>query len=324
MKAIDSLPSGFAPREPWSHDTKVDVRPARSAEVLAALGEGRERVWALNPYSGCELACTFCAARQLSPFKDADLRLFERDIHARTNAAEAVARALRSGALDAAPLLLGTTCDPWQPAERVSQVTRSALDVLARFGKVDLWAMTRSTLAPRDADLLSMIGRQGRARVVFSIGTLDLRLSRLLEPLAPTPDRRLVAMEALARAGVEVGLAVSPVLAGLNDALPALEGLLRRASSAGARFAWAESLSMPKPARAKLVRHVSHFDPELATRYDRLLARSVEHDPHAEERLQARFDEACGKVGMPQVGSPAHALLRRAAVEGETRQLSLF
>ncbi len=321
MSAIDLYPSGFSRPDPWSLPAaKVEVRPTRSTEVLVASGEGRERVWVLNPYSGCEFACSYCSARRLPPFEGADPRLFERDIHLRANAAEAVQRALRDGSLYGARLELGTTCDPWQPAERQARATRGALEVLARFGRVELYASTRSTLAPRDGDLLSAIARNGRARVAFSIGSLELRLTRLLEPLAPTPDRRLVAMEALARSGVEVGVAISPVVAGCNDSLSALEALLRRARSAGASFASVQALSMPQPARERLVRFVARFDPERASRFNRLLARSAESDPHFASRLQQRFAEACRQVGLEPLPAPGAAPL----APRRPRQLSLF
>jgi DNA repair photolyase len=321
MKALDSIPVGFAPAEPWPAHPPVEVRVARSNEVLVAMGEGKARYFALNPYSGCEMACVWCRARQEVPFRDADPRLFERDIHARANAVEAVTRALKDGSLARTPLILGTSCDPWQPCEEKTRLTRSVLEVLAQLATVDLRCQTRATLATRDADLLLAIARRGRASVCYSLPTLELRLSRLLEPLAPSPERRLVALEALARAGVTVGVQVAPVLCGLNDAPVQLEKLLRRARDAGASYAVVAPLSMGAPAREKMVKFVARFDPERATRYDRLLARSLEADPSFAPRLEASFASVCERLGL------MHRKVRReAAPESETgpKQLSLF
>ncbi len=260
--------------------------------------------WAINPFSGCEFACTYCHARELPPFKDADFRVFERDINVRVNAREAVAKLLQEGAHRGVPLVLGTTTDPWQPTEKKVNVTRSVLQELAQFDGVDLRAQTRSSVAARDADLLAQIARRGHVAVSFSIGTLDRRLSKLLEPMAPSPDLRFIAMEALARAGVKVGLVASPILPGLNDSLVALQNLARRARDCGASFAVASPLVMSVAARERVVKHVSRFDPELATRYDRLLARTADYERGFRERLQERFQTACEQVGLPAWREP--------------------
>lgn len=326
MKALETtLPTGFAPAEPWPSRPRVEVRTARSPDVLVPVGGEGEKVrfWALNPYSGCEFACVWCKGREAAAFRDADPRLFERDIHARVNAQEALLRALRSGGLVGAPLLLGTSCDPWQPAEQKAGVTRAALDVLARYGAgVELRAQTRSTLVPRDLDLLLALGRKGKVSVSFSLPTLDLKLARLLEPLAPSPDRRLVALETLARAGVRVGVQVAPVLSGLNDAAAELEAVLRRARDAGASFAAATPLSMGAAARARIVGFVSRFDPEKATRYDRVLARSVEADPRLAGRLEASFADLCARLRLDH--APAPRPRRAPAASAGPLQLALF
>ncbi|HEY3445837.1 MAG TPA: radical SAM protein [Myxococcales bacterium] len=321
MKALNQIPTGYAHSEPWPAHPRVEVRTARSQDVLLPIGEGPSRYFALNPYSGCEFACVWCRGRHTPPFKDADPRLFERDIHARANAVEAVTRALKDGSLERSPLVLGTQCDPWQPAEQKAQVTRGVLDVLARYGSVDLRAQTRSTLIPRDIDLLAAIGRRGKVSVSFSIPTLDLRLSKLLEPLAPSAERRLVVLETLARAGIRVGVQVAPVMHGINDSAPYLEAVLRRAQSAGASFATVTPLSMPAPARLAMVGFVSHYDPELATKYDRLLARTVETDRAFPERLQASFDQVCTRLGLAH---PRRAPRKAPPPASAERQLSLF
>ncbi|MGC4122242.1 MAG: radical SAM protein [Myxococcales bacterium] len=321
MKALNTIPTGYAHSEPWPAHPRVEVRTARSQDVLLAIGEGPSRHFALNPYSGCAFACVWCRGRHVAPFKDADPRLFERDIHARVNAVEAITRALRDGSLEKAPLVLGTHCDPWQPAEEKAQVTRSVLDVLARYGSVDLRAQTRSTLIPRDASLLAAIGRRGKVSVSFSIPTLDLKLAKLLEPLAPSPERRLVALETLARAGIRVGVQVAPVMHGINDSNKQLEEVLRRAQSAGASFATVMPLTMPAPARMAMVGFVSRFDPELATRYDKLLARGVESDRALPDRLQADFQAVCSRLGLASQHRPQRKL---PPPETGQRQLSLF
>jgi len=298
----------------------VSYRSATSNEVLRRVSRNGVAFWALDPYSGCEFGCISCQARQGPPFADGEFHLFERDIHIRTNAPDEVQRAARAGNLKL-PVALGVGADPWQPVEERAQLTRRVLKVLSEQQGLDVRVQTRSTLVTRDTDLLLALGRQGKLSVGFSIPTADRKLARLLEPQAPTPDRRFVAMEALARAGVRVGILVTPVVAGLNDAWPAMEALLRRARDCGATFTGAAPLQMAPATRMRIVHSVAHHDPELATRYDRLLARCANLEPGFAERLAEHFDELSERLGLHNAWKPPR---REERPHGDPRQLSLF
>jgi DNA repair photolyase len=323
METIEKMAAALSVGDRFGGTEAVAYHSVRSGEALVRVGGGRAGYWALNPYSGCEHGCAFCRSRQEAPFREADWRLFEGDIHVRSNAPEVVTRALRDGLLSSVPVALGTSCDPWQPAEKRFGVTRQVLEQLALHGGVNLRAQTRSPLVTRDIDLLLAIGRRGRASVAISIASPDRRLNRLLEPSAPVAERRFAAMEALARAGVKVGILVAPVLPGLNDSYPALEKLLSRAREFGASFAGAMPLSMSPQDRARLVRHFAVQDPERATRYDRLFARSVEREPAFASELAHRFAEACERARLVDIWS-ARATRRQQIEDGQPRQLSLF
>jgi DNA repair photolyase len=76
-----------------------------------------------------------------------------------------------------------------------------------------------------------------------SITTLDHALARLLEPRAASPTRRLQTIERLARAGIPVGVSVSPLIPFINE--PELERVLQQARDAGASTAFATVLRLP-------------------------------------------------------------------------------
>jgi DNA repair photolyase len=79
--------------------------------------------------------------------------------------------------------------------------------------------------------------------VHLSINSLDAELARKLEPRAASPKMRLAAVEALAKAGVPVGVLVAPVIPALNDhEIPAV---LAAAKAAGAGWAATEILRLP-------------------------------------------------------------------------------
>jgi DNA repair photolyase len=79
--------------------------------------------------------------------------------------------------------------------------------------------------------------------VTLSVTTLDPDLARRMEPRAAQPRARLRAVEALARAGVPVGVNVAPVVPGLTDhEIPAI---LAAAADAGAGWAGMVIVRLP-------------------------------------------------------------------------------
>jgi DNA repair photolyase len=126
--------------------------------------------------------------------------------------------------------LSGVT-DCYQPAERRLRITRGCLEVLAEF-RNPVAVVTKSALVTRDADLLADLARDRAAAVHLSITTLDPGLQRILEPRAAAPRQRLRAVEALARAGVPVGVMIAPVLPGLTE--HEIPRLVEAAAEAGA------------------------------------------------------------------------------------------
>ena len=186
----------------------------------------------INPYRGCEHGCAYCYARpshaylNLSPGLD-----FETKLIARPGIGAVLARELRARAYRPAVIAIGTNTDPYQPVEAEYRVMREVLEVLCAF-QHPVAITTKGALVERDLDILGPMGQAGLARVGVSITTLDARLSRALEPRAPSPQRRLAMIERLAKAGCPVRVMVAPVIPGLTDA--EMETILASARDAGA------------------------------------------------------------------------------------------
>jgi DNA repair photolyase len=78
--------------------------------------------------------------------------------------------------------------------------------------------------------------------VFFTIPFTDVETARAVEPYAPLPEARFHAMEALASAGISVGIGIAPVIPGLSTDIPIL---LKRAKEAGAQQAFINMLRLP-------------------------------------------------------------------------------
>jgi DNA repair photolyase len=167
---------------------------------------------------------------------------FQTKILVKPRAAELLRKQLLSPAWKPQPLALSGVTDAYQPAERRLRITRGVLEVLAEF-RNPVVIVTKGFLVTRDVDLLGELARANAASVMLSVTTLDAALQRKMEPLASPPSKRLAAIEALARAGVPVGVMTAPVIPGLTDhELPAI---LQAAADAGASHAGLVVLRLP-------------------------------------------------------------------------------
>jgi DNA repair photolyase len=218
----------------------------------------------INPYRGCEHGCIYCYARpshsylNLSPGLD-----FETRIVAKVNAAERLREALAARSYTPGQLNIGSVTDAYQPAERRLRITRSVIEVLAE-AQHPFSIITKSGLVERDIDLIAPMAAQRLAAVYVSITTLDGELARKLEPRAASPQRRLRTIETLARAGIPVGVSVSPIIPFLNE--PELEHILEAARNAGASSAFSIVLRLPWEVNPLFQRWLEEHVPERAAR----------------------------------------------------------
>ena len=146
-------------------------------------------------------------------------------------------------------LCIGPATDAYQPAERKMGITRSIIEVLSEC-QHPFSIITKSSGVERDIDLIASMAAKNMAAIYVSITSLDPELARKLEPRASAPHRRLRTVQALAQAGIPVGVSVSPLIPFLNE--PELERILEAAARAGARSAFSIPLRLPWEVRRVL------------------------------------------------------------------------
>ncbi|HEY8483936.1 MAG TPA: PA0069 family radical SAM protein [Longimicrobiales bacterium] len=197
----------------------------------------------LNCYRGCSHGCPYCYARPTHEYLGFSAGLdFETRILVKEDAPELLRRELASPRWEPRVIAISGVTDPYQPAERRFELTRRCLAVLAEFRNPAM-IVTKNYLVTRDIDLLQELARHRAVMVFISVTTLDPKLQRVLEPRASIPARRLAAIEALARAGIPVGVMVAPVIPGLTD--HEIPRILEAAAAAGARHARYMALRLP-------------------------------------------------------------------------------
>lgn len=255
---------------------RVDYRTLPTRKLINRCSSVRMPfTWTVNPYRGCEFGCRYCYARYTHEFMELrNPEDFERRIFAKEFSAEELWTELRHVPLNKW-IALGTATDPYQPAERRFARTRRILEVFARERGRHLAITTKGDLITRDLDLLRLIASTNTLIVSVTITTMDSRLARSLEPYAPQPDLRAVAVAELASAGINVGIFASPVLPGLNDSRRSLDAVARAARAAGASRFGAQPLFLKPSAARVFLPWISAEFPPLARAYQEHFGRNA-------------------------------------------------
>jgi DNA repair photolyase len=223
--------------------------------------------WAINPYRGCEFACKYCYARYTHEFMELrDGVDFERKIFVKQHAASLLRSELKK-VKRGESIAIGTATDPYQPAERRFEVTRTILEELSRHSGLEIGIVTKSNMVTRDADILRQVGERNQLFVNVTVTTVDTELARKLEPRAPRPDLRLEAVRQLNLAGIHAGVICAPVLPEITDHPRDLEALVKAARDAGAKYIYANALFLKPCSAAVFMPFLEQQFPALVERY---------------------------------------------------------
>jgi DNA repair photolyase len=207
--------------------------------------------WTINPYRGCEFACKYCYARYTHEFMEMRDGLdFERKIYVKQQTAWLLRQELKQ-VKRGQQIAIGTATDPYQPAEKRFEITRSILEELALHHGLEIGIVTKSDLVVRDIDLLLRVAEHNALTISLTVTTLHTKLARILEPRAPRPDLRLQALSKLTQAGLKAGVICAPVLPGITDSPAALDKLVRATKAAGGSYISANTLFL-KPCSASI------------------------------------------------------------------------
>ena len=197
----------------------------------------------INPYRGCEHGCIYCFARPTHEYLGMSAGLdFEQKILVKEDAPELLREELNARSWEPKTIVMSGVTDPYQPIERKLELTRRCLGVLAEF-RNPVAIITKNQLVTRDIDHLGELARLKAARVFVSVTTLDAKLASIMEPRTSTPELRLGAVEALAAAGIPVGVMVAPVIPAITE--HEMPSILAAAKKAGARWAGMVVLRLP-------------------------------------------------------------------------------
>ncbi len=259
---------------------------------------------ALSAYRGCAHGCAYCDGRAERYYVDG---VFDRDVAARFNVAEAIGRDAERGfaALEEGAIGVGSgVTDVYQPLESRLALTRASLERMADTGQAVV-ILTKNALILRDFDLLS---RFRKALVMVTVTTLDDDLAAILEPGASPPSERLAVVERARKAGFHSGVMAMPLCPALSAESDSAERLFAACRDSGAQFIQPGGLTL-RPGRQKehFLSVLSAYRPDLLPLYGDLFAENRASGMPKADALAARemtrwfryLDEACIPTKIP-------------------------
>jgi DNA repair photolyase len=296
--------------------------PAKSLLNRCVSARAMPFTWTINPYRGCEFGCRYCYARYTHEFMEMrDGLEFEQKIYVKQHAAALLRHDLRRVKPNEA-IALGTATDPYQPAERRYEVTRSILEEFSRHRGFEVGIVTKSNLIVRDLDALQYVAQNNKLSVHVTVTTLSTDLARILEPRAPRPDLRLDAVRTLSAAGFRVGVSCSPVVPGITDAPKDLEAVIRAAADSGADYVFANPLFLKPCSAAVFLPFLEQNFPHLAENYRQRYQDRAFLPPAYSKRLSELLHRLREKYKLTRHDRPAYAT--KWPIQAFDEQLSLF
>ena len=265
--------------------------------------------YSVNPYRGCLHGCSYCYARPSHEYlgfgAGAD---FERKIVVKLHAAELLREAFEKKSWVGELILFSGNTDCYQPLESKYALTRGCLAVCLEY-RNPLHVITKSALVERDADLLAELAGLGAASVTLTIPFWDPAVARAIEPLVPTPQRRMETVRRLSERGIPVSVNIAPLIPGLSDR--DIVHVLEAAKDAGAVGAAMIPLRLPGSVEPVFVERLREQFPLSA---EKVLSRVREmrggklNDPRFGSRMQGEgpyidavrllFDQTARRLGL--------------------------
>ena len=173
--------------------------------------------YVINPYVGCQHACSYCYARFMKRFTG-HKEPWGDFVDVKINAPDLLSREIKKKRIGA--VWVSGVCDPYQPLESKYKLTRQCLEILVQ-NDWPVFIQTRSPLVLRDLDVFK---RAKDIEVGLSITTANDRIRKIFEPYAPPVEKRLNAIDILLQNGIRSYVMIAPILPDAENLIPILAG----------------------------------------------------------------------------------------------------
>ncbi len=192
----------------------MNIREIKSRSILSS---SQVYDYTINPYVGCQHACTYCYARFMKRFTG-HKESWGDFVDIKINAPELLSREIRKK--KKGTVWISGVCDPYQPLEEKYELTRKCLEILQHHN----WPVviqTRSPLVLRDMDIFK---KSGKIEVGITITTSNDEIRKVFEPNAPSITERLKAIDSLQHNKIKTYVMIAPILPEAENLIGRLAG----------------------------------------------------------------------------------------------------
>ncbi len=257
----------------------------REIEVKSVLNKTKKRDswflddYTLNLYSSCSFNCLYCYIRGSKYGTN-----LEESLSVKTNAIEILDRQLynRAKKNQHGIIVLSSATDPYLQIEGKYQLTRAALEVIAKH-RFPVHIITKSDLIERDFDLLHQIDQtailptdltnrlDGGTIVSFSFSTLDDDVAKIFEKGATAPSKRLIALNKTLDEGFLTGVSLMPLLPFISDTTEHLNLLFSTFKKSNVNYVLPATITLfgngKADSKTLMLNAIKKHYPELENRY---------------------------------------------------------
>jgi DNA repair photolyase len=173
--------------------------------------------YVINPYVGCQHACSYCYARFMKRFTG-HKEPWGDFVDVKINAPDLLSKEIKKKKMGT--VWVSGVCDPYQPLETRYKLARKCLEILVK-NDWPVVIQTRSPLVLRDLDIFR---KSKNIEVGLTITTANDEMRKIFEPYAPPIQERLKAIATLHQNGIRTYVMIAPILPEAENLIPMLAG----------------------------------------------------------------------------------------------------
>jgi len=266
--------------------------------------------YSINPYEGCGFNCTYCYVHGSKYGEDlAEKIVIKKDATAILD--EQLANRAKKNEFGF--IAVGSATDAYMQVEEEIGLTKELLQVILKH-KFPVFISTKSELIKKDIEFLKQIDANailpedlkqnpGRGVIIsFSFSTLDEKLSKQLEPGAPSPQKRLETLKLFCDNGFLCGVNAMPLLPYISDTDEEIEKIVAAAKQYGANYILIAGLTLfgndERDSKQLVFRLLENNYPDLLEKYEKMYGSVYYPSWQYQQQLKKRADDLCKKYGI--------------------------
>ena len=228
----------------------------------------------INPYIGCMHGCVYCYARFMKTYTG-HKEPWGHFVDVKINASNLIPE--KTDKYKNKSILMSSVTDSYHPLEIKYKLTRRILEKLIPL-QPDLNILTKSDLVLRDIDLLRQFKK---CLVTVSLSFSNEKITKQLEPLASSPERRIKVLKELHKAGIKTAIFISPIFPEITD----WQKIIRKSKDFVGEY-WFENLNPYFSIQDNIIRFLKKSYPELINKYKQIWSGKSDYWDKEEKKIR--------------------------------------